>query len=54
MDADKQAQAKFHMEQAAMLFLDRSESATAARVESRQQGKRRKGEHWKESRVACI
>jgi len=34
--------------------LDRSESATAARAESRQQGKRRKGEHWKESRVACV
>lgn len=34
--------------------LDRSEVATSARAQQRQSGKRRKGEHWKESRVACV
>lgn len=34
--------------------LDRSESASLARAEQRRSGKRRKGEHWKESRVACV
>jgi len=34
--------------------LDRSEPATIARMRQRQRGHRRKGEHWKESRVACV
>lgn len=34
--------------------LDRGEEATASRIASRSQGKRRKGQHWKESRVACV
>jgi hypothetical protein len=34
--------------------LDRSEEATAARMIARCDGKRRKGQHWKESRVACV
>ena len=34
--------------------LDRSEEATIARLQHRQSGHRRKGEHWKESRVACV
>jgi len=35
-------------------LLDRSELATIARMQQRQMGLRRKGEHWKESRVACV
>lgn len=34
--------------------LDRSEEATCARNASHNQGRRRKGQHWKESRVACV
>lgn len=34
--------------------LDRSDEATIARSQQRQSGHRRKGEHWKESRVACV
>ena len=34
--------------------LDRSAEATIARLRQRQGGHRRKGEHWKESRVACV
>jgi hypothetical protein len=34
--------------------LERSQEATAARFQQRQSGHRRKGEHWKESRVACV
>jgi hypothetical protein len=35
-------------------MLDRSEEAAAKRAETRQGGKYRKGQHWKESRVACV
>jgi hypothetical protein len=35
-------------------LLDRSEPARIARMQQRQMGLRRKGEHWKESRVACV
>ena len=34
--------------------LDRSKSAATARAEHQREGKRRKGEHWKESRIACV
>jgi len=34
--------------------LDRSEAATTARIQQRQSGRRRKGEHWKESRIGCV
>ncbi len=35
-------------------MLDRSESASVSRAAQIRQGKRRKGEHWKESRVGCV
>jgi len=35
-------------------MLDRSEAASAARTAAKPQGVRRKGRHWKESRVACV
>lgn len=34
--------------------LDRSDEATTARSQQRQSGHRRKGQHWKESRIACV